>query len=102
MAISTARSGNELITEFTGQLRDQAARHSKTPSHSGRGAAPIGVHDPFLMGWDTKVTADGVPKHRPSEILEGGLLGFLSGYGHEDILLRKVSSSIRTTPRSGS
>jgi len=56
-----------------------AARQSKMPSHSGRGAAPIGLHDPFLMGWDTKVTADGVPKHRPSEILKRGLPGFLSG-----------------------
>ena len=62
----------------------------------------VGVHDPFLMGWDTKVTADGVPKHGPSEILKRGLLAFLSGYGHEDILLRKVESSIRKTPRSGS
>jgi hypothetical protein len=36
------------------------------------------------------VTTDGVPKHRPSEILKRGLLGLLSGYGHEDIMLRKV------------
>ncbi len=27
---------------------------------------------------------DGVPKHRPSEILERGLLGFVAGFGHED------------------
>lgn len=67
-----------------------AARLSKTPSYCETGPAVIGAHDPFLTGWDTKVTADGVPKHRPSEILKRGLLGFLSGYGHEDIMLRKL------------
>jgi len=40
-------------------------------------------------GWDEKVTTDGVPKHRPSEMVAKGLVGFLSGYGHEDIMLRK-------------
>jgi hypothetical protein len=66
-----------------------AARLSKTPSYSERGPAVIGAHDPLLTGWDTKVTIDGVPKHRPSEMVKRGLLGFLEGYGHEDIMLRK-------------
>ena len=34
----------------------------------------IGPHDPILTGWDAEVTADGVPKHRPSEILKRGCL----------------------------
>jgi crotonobetainyl-CoA:carnitine CoA-transferase CaiB-like acyl-CoA transferase len=67
-----------------------AARLSKTPSYSATGPAVIGAHDPFLTGWDTKVTANGEPKHRPSEILKRGLLGFVPGYGHEDIMLREA------------
>jgi hypothetical protein len=56
------------------------------PTGSCREKGNIGAHDPFLTGWDSKVTTDGVPKHRPSEILKRELMGFLSGYGHEDIM----------------
>lgn len=63
---------------------------SKTPAYSATGPAILGAHDPFQTGWDEKVATDGVPKHRPSEMVERGLVGFLKGYGHEDILLRKT------------
>jgi crotonobetainyl-CoA:carnitine CoA-transferase CaiB-like acyl-CoA transferase len=66
-----------------------AARLSKTPAYSETGPAILGAHDPFLTGWDDKVTTDGVPKHRHSEMAKRGLIGFLEGYGHEDIMLRK-------------
>jgi len=66
-----------------------AARLSKTPAYSETGPAINGAHDPFLTGWDDKVSTDGVPKHRPSEMVKKGIYGFLEGYGHEDIMLRK-------------
>lgn len=65
---------------------------SRTPAYSETGPAVLGAHDPFLTDWDEKVTTDGVPKHRPSEMVKRGLLGFLEGYGHEDIMLRKSST----------
>lgn len=66
-----------------------AAMLSKTPAYSETGPAINGAHDPFLTGWDEKVTTDGVPKHRPSEMVKRGIHGFLEGFGHEDIMLRK-------------
>ena len=65
-----------------------AARLSKTPSYSETGPAVNGACHPFNTGWDEKITADGVVTHRPSEMLKSGIYGFLSGYGHEDIMLR--------------
>lgn len=62
---------------------------SETPAYSETGPAVLGAHDPFTTDWDQKVTGDGVPKHRPSEIAKRGLVGFLKGFGHEDIMLRK-------------
>jgi len=62
---------------------------SETPAYSETGPAVLGAHDPFLTGWDEKVPGEGVPKHRPSTMVERGLVGFLEGYGHEDIMLRK-------------
>jgi crotonobetainyl-CoA:carnitine CoA-transferase CaiB-like acyl-CoA transferase len=67
-----------------------AARLSKTPAFSETGPAVNGAHHPFLTGWDETVTTDGRPKHRPSEMVEQGLYGFLAGFGHEDIMLRKT------------
>lgn len=67
-----------------------AAKLSRTPSYSQTGPSINGACDPFLTGWEQKVTTDGVPTHRPSEMVKRGLLGFLEGYGHEDILLRKT------------
>jgi hypothetical protein len=66
------------------------ARLSETPSFCETGPAVNGAHDPFLTGWDKEVTTDGKPKHRPSEVAKRGLHGFLTGYGHEDIMLRKT------------
>jgi crotonobetainyl-CoA:carnitine CoA-transferase CaiB-like acyl-CoA transferase len=65
------------------------AQLSKTPAFCETGPAINGAHHPFLTGWDETVTTDGKPKHRPSEMIKSGLYGFLSGYGHEDIMLRK-------------
>jgi hypothetical protein len=67
-----------------------AARLSKTPAFCETGPAVNGAHHPFLTGWDAQVTTDGKPKHRPSEMVKSGLYGFLSGFGHEDIMLRKA------------
>ena len=66
-----------------------AAKLSKTPAYSETGPAVNGAHDPFLTGWDKKVSTTGVPTHRPSEMVKGRIHGFLEGYGHEDIMLRK-------------
>jgi crotonobetainyl-CoA:carnitine CoA-transferase CaiB-like acyl-CoA transferase len=66
-----------------------AAQLSKTPAFSETGPAINGAHDPFLTGWDEKPRSDGKPKHRPSEVAPRGLYGFLAGFGHEDIMLRK-------------
>jgi hypothetical protein len=63
---------------------------SRTPAYSETGPAILGAHDPFLTGWDEKLTADGVPKHRPSQVVKRGLVRFLEGYGHEDIMLRET------------
>jgi hypothetical protein len=65
------------------------ARLSKTSSYCERGLAAIGAHDPLLTGWDEKVTTNGVPKRGLSKMLKRGLFGFIPGYGHEDIMLRK-------------
>jgi len=67
-----------------------AWRLSETPAFCETGPAINGAHDPFLTGWDREVTTDGKPKHRHSEVIKRGLHGFLSGYGHEDIMLRKA------------
>jgi hypothetical protein len=62
-----------------------AARLSKTPSYSQTGPSVNGACHPFKTGWDATVTTDGVPTHRPSEMIKSGIEGF----GHEDIMLRK-------------
>ena len=67
-----------------------AARLSATPAFCETGPAINGAHDPFRTGWDAAVTTDGKPKHVPSEVAKQGLHGFLAGYGHEDIMLRKT------------
>jgi hypothetical protein len=56
-----------------------AARLSKTPAYSETGPAINGAHPPFQTGWDDKVSTDGVPKHRPSEMAKGEIYGFLEG-----------------------
>lgn len=78
-----------------------AARLSGTPSYSATGPAIIGAHDPFLTGWDQEETADVVPTHRPSEVVKRGLSGFLPGYGHEYIMLRRAVIDLpRRKPRA--
>jgi len=67
-----------------------AARLSKTPSYSQTGPSVNGARHPFLTGWDASVTTDGVPTHRPSQMVKSGLYGFLEGFGHEDVMLRKT------------
>jgi hypothetical protein len=67
-----------------------AAQLSETPAFCETGPAVNGAHDPFLTGWDEKVSTDGKPKHRPSEVVQRGLYGFLEGFGHEDLMLRKA------------
>lgn len=66
-----------------------AASLSQTPAFSETGPAILGAHDPFLTGWNQAQASDGTVKHKPSEMIQRGLIGFLQGYGHEDIMLRK-------------
>ena len=95
VAVSPEQDGKYLVDQTSnfGALFTRlapAAQLSKTPAFSETGPAINGAHDPFLTGWDEKVTTDGKPKHRPSAAIKRGLHGFLSGYGHEDIMLRKL------------
>jgi crotonobetainyl-CoA:carnitine CoA-transferase CaiB-like acyl-CoA transferase len=67
------------------------ARLSKTPAYSETGPSVNGACDPFETGWDTSVTTDGIVTHRESEMVkQGKIYGFLAGFGHEDIMLRKT------------
>jgi crotonobetainyl-CoA:carnitine CoA-transferase CaiB-like acyl-CoA transferase len=67
-----------------------AARLSKTPMYSEYGPSVNGARHPFNTGWDEKVTTTGQVTHRPSEVVKkGDIHGFLAGFGHEDIMLRK-------------
>jgi crotonobetainyl-CoA:carnitine CoA-transferase CaiB-like acyl-CoA transferase len=66
-----------------------AAQLSKTPSYSEWGPSVNGARHPFETGWDAKVTTTGQVTHRPSEMVKSGIYGFLEGFGHEDIMLRK-------------
>jgi hypothetical protein len=70
-----------------------AARLSKTPMYSEFGPSVNGARHPFNTGWDDKVTTTGQVTHRPSEMVKKGEIhGFLSGFGHEDIMLRPSKS----------
>ena len=94
VAVSLERDGTYLVDQTSdfGAVFTRlapAAQLSNTPAFSETGPAINGTHHPFLTGWDRAVNTDGKPKHRPSEMITGGLYGFLSGYGHEDVKLRK-------------
>jgi len=65
------------------------ARLSVTPSFAATGPAVLGAHDPFKTGWDQPPFEQVSPPHRPSVYARDGLMGVLTGYGHEDIMLRK-------------
>jgi crotonobetainyl-CoA:carnitine CoA-transferase CaiB-like acyl-CoA transferase len=68
-----------------------AARLSKTPAYSEYGPSVNGACHPFETGWDEKVTTTGEVTHRPSEMVKkSSIYGFLAGFGHEDIMLRKL------------
>jgi crotonobetainyl-CoA:carnitine CoA-transferase CaiB-like acyl-CoA transferase len=93
--VSEAEDGKYLVDQVSnfGAVFTRLApawQLSETPAYCETGPAINGAHDPFLTGWDQAVTTDGKPKHRPSEVVKRGLHGFLSGYGHEDIMLRKA------------
>jgi crotonobetainyl-CoA:carnitine CoA-transferase CaiB-like acyl-CoA transferase len=95
LPVSEAEDGKYLVDQVSnfGAVFTRLApawRLSETPAFCETGPAINGAHDPFLTGWDREVTTDGKPKHRPSEVIKRGLHGFLSGYGHEDIMLRKA------------
>lgn len=66
-----------------------AACLSETPAYSETGPAILGAHDPFETGWEATPATRGVVTHRPSQIAQRGLIGFLEGYGHEDVMLRR-------------
>ncbi len=61
-------------------------RHLRTAKQGQPSTVPILLSRP---AGTSKVSTDGVPKHRPSEMVKGEIYGFLEGYGHEDIMLRK-------------
>ena len=65
------------------------ARLSGTPSFAATGPAILGAHHPYKTGWDTSPAEQVALPHRPSVVARDGLMGVLTGYGHEDIMLRK-------------
>jgi len=65
------------------------ARLSGTPSFAATGPAILGAHDPYKTGWDQAPVEKVSPPHQPSVYARAGLTGVLTGYGHEDIMLRK-------------
>ncbi|HBG98435.1 MAG TPA: hypothetical protein DDY29_06810, partial [Rhodobacteraceae bacterium] len=64
------------------------ARLSKTPAFSATGPAVNGTHPPFDTGWDAFHPSSGEVTHRPTAMADK-IYGFLAGFGHEDIMLRK-------------
>jgi crotonobetainyl-CoA:carnitine CoA-transferase CaiB-like acyl-CoA transferase len=69
------------------------AKLSKTPAFYAKGPAILGQHDPFKTTWGPLPGAATSPPHRPSEFAkEERLYGLLTGYGHEDIMLRPEKS----------
>ena len=65
------------------------ARLSKTPSFAATGPAILGAHDPLKTTWDRPPFNELAIPHQPSVYAKQGLAGVLTGYGHEDIMLRK-------------
>lgn len=65
------------------------SRLSGTPSFAATGPAILGAHHPYKTGWDTAPVEQVALPHRPSVFAKEGLFGVLTGYGHEDIMLRK-------------
>ena len=73
------------------------ARLSGTPSFAATGPAILGAHDPHTTTWDQPPFKQVPVPHQPSVFAkEGRLVGVLTGYGHEDIMLRKREKSCRT------
>ncbi|MFA0438921.1 hypothetical protein BCU70_09465 [Vibrio sp. 10N.286.49.C2] len=61
---------------------------SETPAYCQTGPSVMGAHDPIMTTWSEEPAGNGVITHRPSEVVNRGLFGFIPGYGHEDIMLR--------------
>jgi crotonobetainyl-CoA:carnitine CoA-transferase CaiB-like acyl-CoA transferase len=71
------------------------ARLSKTPSFAATGPAVLGAHDSWTTTWDKPTSEQVSVPHYPSRYAkEGRLIGVFTGYGHEDIMLRKSEASI--------
>ncbi|MGO9682508.1 MAG: CoA transferase [Beijerinckiaceae bacterium] len=69
------------------------ARLSKTPSFAATGPAILGAHDPHKTTWDQPPFEKVPVPHQPSVYAKEGLTGVLTGYGHEDIMLRKSEAN---------
>ncbi|MGO9303224.1 MAG: hypothetical protein ACLP3R_05910, partial [Candidatus Korobacteraceae bacterium] len=65
------------------------ARLSKTPSFAATGPAILGAHHPTKTTWDQPPFKQVAVMHQPSVYAKEGLMGVYTGYGHEDIMLRK-------------
>ena len=53
------------------------------------GLAILGAHDPHKTTWDQPPFEKVPLPHQPSAYAREGLMSVLTGYGHEDIMLRK-------------
>lgn len=74
------------------------ARLSKTPSFAATGPAVLGAHDPLKTTWDQPPFEQVPVPHEPSVYAkEGRLIGVFTGYGHEDIMLRKSDVNSKST-----
>ena len=69
------------------------ARLSKTPSFAATGPAILGAHDPHRTTWDQPPFKQIPVPHQPSVYAREGLTGVYTGYGHEDIMLRKSEAN---------
>ncbi|MGA3318685.1 MAG: CoA transferase [Candidatus Korobacteraceae bacterium] len=68
------------------------ARLSKTPSFAATGPAILGAHHPTKTTWDQPPFKQVEVTHQPSVYAKEGLMGVYTGYGHEDIMLRKTEA----------
>jgi hypothetical protein len=69
------------------------ARLSKTPSFAATGPAILGAHDPQKTTWDQPPFKEVPVPRQPSIYAKQGLAGVFTGYGHEDIMLRKSEAN---------
>jgi hypothetical protein len=66
------------------------SRLSGTPSFAATGPAILGAHDPHTTTWDQLPFEKVSLPHQPSVFAKDRLMGVFTGFGHEDIVLRRA------------